>query len=128
MEPNKQPPQSLPVLDEKNLGTLLQALGPKLQPILHHYKISSANYLKNMKIALGVNDIDEIARIAHALKGSSRTLSAIHLANQCQILETEIQNNNHDEISGLLNSIDTIPENTIEELSNFEKSTKLEAS
>jgi len=122
MEPNKQPPQSLPVLDEKNLGTLLQALGPKLQPILANYKVSSADYLKNMKTAFGNNDINELARITHALKGSCRTLSAEQLAEQCQMLEIAIQNNNLDRVSNILNSIGPTLTETIVEISNFEKS------
>jgi len=117
MEPDEQSP----TLDKNKLSALHQILGQKLQPILANYKTSSADYLHNMKIAFSNNNTVELARITHALKGSSRTLFAMQLANHCQQLETEIKNNNLEEIGNLLNSIETTLAETGETLSSFEK-------
>ncbi|NOZ53169.1 MAG: Hpt domain-containing protein [Gammaproteobacteria bacterium] len=110
------------MLDKNKLRILLQALGSNSQRIIDTYRTSSANYITRMKIAFANGDTNELAHIAHTLKGSSITLAATNLSEKCHLLEQAIYKNNLDNISVLLSHIETIRDHTVEELMKFEKS------
>ena len=81
------PRPDAPTLDPEVFEDLL-TLGPEfVAGLVSTYLETAPERLQGLREAVGDADLDTVARLAHALKGSSAAMAAQHLAALCADIE-----------------------------------------
>ncbi|MBB3101835.1 Hpt domain-containing protein [Azomonas macrocytogenes] len=74
-------------LDDSTLNNLKLIMGDRLAALVDTYVADSENRLKLLEEAYTDQQLGELRRLAHSLKGSSSNMGASSLANLCHTLE-----------------------------------------
>ncbi|MEM6649613.1 MAG: Hpt domain-containing protein [Pseudomonadota bacterium] len=81
--------ESAEILDETQLGGLAEAAGIEgVKAILEAFWTSTEELAADLCQAVAANDIDNTAKLGHAIKGSSANLGASLMANRATVIET----------------------------------------
>lgn len=75
------------LLDEEILGELVEIMGDDINMLLKSFISDSEGKISHLKVILDSGDGDEIRRLTHSLRGSSRNIGASELADACGRLE-----------------------------------------
>jgi len=84
-------------LDYDILDELCEIMGDDMQMLVESYVSDSADKLKSLKELNIKTQQDDIYRLAHSLKGSSRNLGLAAFAEYCENIEKTARNEKLDE-------------------------------
>ncbi|MBL4848830.1 MAG: response regulator [Planctomycetes bacterium] len=76
-------------LDLQELAGLRQALGPRFETVVGHFRVESAELVAELRAAVAADDVEAIVGRAHALKGVAGNLFASALVGLCRELEAQ---------------------------------------
>lgn len=80
-------------IDLDNLAMLKDLLGDKFDELVETFLQDSEQRFSAMKEGLANGDIVELRHQVHGLKGSCRNIGVNPLADLCQVLETQAEEN-----------------------------------
>ena len=75
--------------------------------IVEEYITDAWKLCSNMREAIAEQHSEEVVMLAHTLKGSSRSVGALHVAASCEKLETECRNGSGTTLEVLLGDVET---------------------
>lgn len=76
-----------PLVDQEQFDTLKSLFAEGFPAFLDTFYVDFEKKEQELQSALEANQLDTVAKLAHALKGSSSNLGATGIANLCQTLE-----------------------------------------
>jgi len=92
-------------IDTTMLESLQSLLGANFDVLLSTYLNDSNKRIERLEAALETKDFSLINEEAHGLKGSSRNIGAVDLADVCEILETKGREQDQDGLEQLFASV-----------------------
>ncbi len=87
-----------PLIDQEQFDTLKSLFADGFPAFLDSFYLDFEKKEQELQSALEANQLDTVAKLAHALKGSSANLGAIGIANLCNTLETASKTGNVTEL------------------------------
>lgn len=76
------------LIDQEQFNTLKSLFADGFPAFLDSFYVDFEKKEQELQSALDANQLDAVAKLAHALKGSSSNMGAISMANLCHALET----------------------------------------
>ncbi|MDG6774514.1 Hpt domain-containing protein [Thiomicrorhabdus sp. ZW0627] len=108
------------VLSQKRLDELNAMIGEQLPVILNTYIETSIQNVEELETAFQSLNYTILSEVSHKLKGSSASIGATNLPNQCVELESKLQNTSDiNEISKVLSMIKSENSAIIHNLKNY---------
>ncbi len=77
------------LLDEEIISELVEIMGDDIGLLFETFISDSEEKIVQLKSILENGNGDEIRRLAHSLKGSSKNIGAVNLAMRCENLEID---------------------------------------
>lgn len=82
---------SIPLLDDDQIGLLREALDPgELAAMFSDLPLAARQALEAIGTAVGSQNLDEVRRAAHVLKGTAGSFGAARLAEIARVIELEL--------------------------------------
>ncbi|MET1255058.1 Hpt domain-containing protein [Aliikangiella maris] len=103
-------------LDQNIIAELKEIMADDLPMLFEAYLEDSSRNLNSLAQAIDTQDADQVRRIAHSIKGSSRNVGATDLALQCEQLENAAKDKILDNSQQALQNINQIFQQTSEEI------------
>ncbi|WP_455204480.1 response regulator [Kaarinaea lacus] len=102
---------------DKNISTSLgQKMGKNFPRIIDKFDLNGKDLIINMQQGLSSENSDSVAKAAHTLKGSSGTLGATGLAEQCKNLELHAKSADLQDAQQLISKIEALHQTSVQEL------------
>lgn len=79
--------QQGPLIDQEQFNTLKSLFADGFPAFLDSFYVDFEKKEQELQLALDANQLETVAKLAHALKGSSSNMGALGIANLCQTLE-----------------------------------------
>jgi len=95
------------ILDPEIVKELKDIMGQDFLLLFTSYISDSENKITELKRAIQNEDIDQIYRVSHSLKGSSLNLGVIKIAELCNKIEMSAVHGDKRSFIDLVQSIDT---------------------
>lgn len=106
---------------QNTINSLHEATGDVFQEILDIYLKDAQMNIEAMIASSLLHDTDQLLHLAHTLKGSSRNVGTIELANLCESLEMDLRNGEHSNLDQRVNLISSSFKNTLPLLQGYIK-------
>ena len=107
------------ILCQNTINSLREATGEVFDMILDTYMKDAQKNVESMIVSSQSHDTDELLRLTHTLKGSSRNVGASELADLCESLEKDLRNGEHSDLDQRVTNISTSFENTLPLLQTY---------
>ena len=107
------------ILCLNTLNSLHEATGDVFHEILDTYLKDAKLNIDSIFSSSQSLDTDELLRLVHRLKGSSRNVGARELADLCESFERDLRNGVHGDLEQQVASISTSFENTLPLLQSY---------
>ena len=107
------------LLCQNTINNLQEATGDVFQEILDIYLKDAQQNIKSMISSSLSHDADQLLRLAHTLKGSSRNIGASELADLCETFEKDLRNGEHGNLEQRVTMISSSFENTLPLLQKY---------
>ena len=95
------------VLDSAIISELQEIMGEDLEMLLSTYIEDTQQKIEELKSQISEKDADNIRRTAHSIKGSSKNVGAMGLADWCQQMESSARDDNLQDVEMQLTNIET---------------------
>lgn len=97
---------SLPVIDDAVLGTLRETLGDEvMESLIQTYIDDTSSRMVQAAQYFDQNDIEQLGREGHAIKGASANLGIARVAQSGEDLQHACKANDHDKIPEIVNGL-----------------------
>ena len=107
------------ILCRNTLDSLHEATGDVIHEILDTYLNDAKLNIESIYSSLQSHDTDELLRLVHRLKGSSRNVGARELADLCESFERDLRNGEHGNLEQRVALISASFENTLPLLQSY---------
>ncbi|MGE3319270.1 MAG: Hpt domain-containing protein [Candidatus Berkiella sp.] len=88
-----------PLIDMTQINNLKELFNDGFEPFLVTFYEDYEKKEQELATAIKGKQIDDVAKIAHSLKGSSLNMGALGLAKLCQKIETASKNDEETEVN-----------------------------
>jgi len=107
------------ILCQTTLHSLHDATGDVFHEIIDTYLTDAQLNIESMFASFRSRDTDQLLRLVHTLKGSSRNVGARELADLCESFERDLRNGEHSNLEKRVAIISTSFENTLPLLQGY---------
>ena len=107
------------LLCQSTISSLQEATGDVFQEILGIYLKDAQQNLESMIASSQSHDTDQLLRLVHTLKGSSRNVGASELADLCESFEKDLRNAEYSNLDQRITIIRSTFEDTLPLLQGY---------